>query len=188
MPLQKRNFRSYNPAFNFSTPADRKRTNTVPLLSQSAGNVNRDIFRAPSEVVIDQVSIVVSVALVADAVNYWQLDVKLISAGLAGTVGPSILTAPMAITTGLAAQTNLDLGVVSGGVTIGPNDVLQLQISKFANPGDLEDLLAVVDWEVTGMTTTTSTSTTTTTSTTTSTSTSSTTSSSTTVSTSTTLT
>ena len=189
MSYTKRTMRSFSPALNYSTPNDRKRTVSVPR-GTLTGAKNLDIFRAGSEVVIDQISLLVSVALPVDAVNNWNVDVKVVSAGT-GSVGQSLFSSLKYLSDVTAdtvsANTDYDLNP-SQNTILGPNDVLQFQATKFNAATNLTDLVVVIDYEVTGITTTTSTSTTTTTSTTTSTSVTTSSSTTTTVSTSTTLT
>lgn len=200
MPPQKRTFRSYHPAYNKdnSGARDRKRTVQVQLSTLSATST-RDIFKAQSEVYIKTISIVVDLVIAASNTNYWAFDVLNFTKGSASIFTQLGLTAPdtrAASLNGLVANQDADLYVDAGGVNpspstgyfLAPNDVLQLVATKNSAPSNLQDILVIIDFEISGVTTTTSTSTTSTTSTTTSISTSSSTTSTTTISTSTTIT
>lgn len=195
MPVTKRTFRSYNPAFGKDTPGkvDRKRTVVLNLGSVNSG-ITRDIFRAFSEVLIRTISVVVDVAVAANANSFWKFDIQNKTEGSASLFTQTGKSLPDTTSTGLnglSANVAADLyadTAFPGSYFLQANDVLQIVITKTGSPANLSDLLVQIEFEITGFTTTTSTSSTTSTTTSTSSSTTTTTTTTTTTSTTTTIT
>lgn len=183
MPLKKRTFRSYNPAFDHRDSAGDRKRSEVAELGTVTGDHNRLIFRAPSEVEIKQISLVVTVDVAANSSNYWSFQVVNSSKGSATLLSAAKTTQSNNIDDHVSFDLNPNQNLF-----LAPNDVLEIQIDENGSATNLQDCIVVVDWEVSGVTTTTSTSTTTTTTTSTSTTTSTTTTTTTTTSTTTTVT
>ena len=202
MPIAKRTFRSYDPAFNKDSAGgrDRKRSITFSIPTVT-GNLTKDIFRAPSEVLISKISLITDVAIAASTSNFYTFDLQNASKSGASLFTQTNQGFPNTQANGLLANAENTIYADQAPSTslqsdphqptsyfMGPNDVLQLLILKQGAPANLQDVLIQVDYEISGVTTTTSSSTTSSTTTTVSTSTSSSTSSTTTVSSSTTIT
>ena len=186
MPLKKRTFRSYDPAFdNEDSQYDRRRTEITQIGTVTAAH-SREIFRAPSEVLIKRISIVVNVTIAASNSDYWTFNVVNVTKGSCSLFSTAPTTKAASLN-GLTQNTNKDL-TPDQNLYLTTDDVLRIDFTETGVTSNLQDCIVAIDWEVTGETTTTSSSTTTTTTTTTSTSSSTTTTTTTSTSTSTTLT
>lgn len=181
MPTKKRTFRSFNPAWDNSESANDRRDSEHVMLGTISATATRTIFRAKSEVVIKQITLLVETTVTANDTNYWSFQVKNIT-----KVVPTLLSA--AVTTQatggatMTAYVKFDLNP-DQYLYLAPNDVLELVATKTASASNLVNLVVATDYEVTGETTSTSSSTTTTTSTSTSSTTTTTTTTTTTIST-----
>lgn len=178
----------YFPTRGTNQDADRRRTTTVELGSIGAGNRKNGgtfpIFRAADWYKIMRVSLLTRTAVPSSPSSFWTFRLQNLSHINLELNAPATVvnTANLPIT----ADTDYDIVADTGPNQImAPGDVLALNVVKTGSPINLNDLVVLVEYEVTAITTTTSSSTTSSTTTTVSTSTSSSTSSTTTVSTST---
>ncbi len=185
-PLKRRTFRSYNPAFDSSDGADDRRRVEITQLGTVTAAHNRIIFRSPTAVEIKQISIVVATDVAVSGANYFTFDVQNVSKGNASLFSTPPDTQAASLN-GLSNDENTDLDP-DQHLFLAANDVLRILIAETGVTTNLDDMIVIVDWEVSDQSTTTSSSTTTTTTTTTTTSTTTTTTTTTTTSTSTTVT
>ena len=168
---------------------DKRRTTTVELGSIGAGPARINggtfpIFRAPDWVKIIRASLVTRVAVSSSPSSYWTFRLQNLSHINTELNAPATVvnTANAAI----SADTDYDIVAdTSSNQYLAPGDILALNVVKTGSPINLSDLVVLVEYEITAITTTTSSSTTSSTTTTVSTSTSSSTSSTTSVTTST---
>lgn len=182
MPVKRRTFRSFSPAFDGDDGAnDRKRTEQTNVGTVTAAHTEL-VFRAPAPVKILQVSLVVSVDVSVNASNYWEFQVANQTKSV-DLISAAVSTADTAMDNNVNYDLDPDQNLI-----LDADDVLEMQFTENGSITNLQDTIVIVDYEITDEVTTTSTSTTTTTTTTTSTSTTTTTTTTTTTSTSTTVT